>query len=193
MRPRQDINRVTRSKEDAKAAYNRLCKWYDIITIGSEGRYLQLGLSKLNVKEGEKVLEIGFGTGQGVLSLAKAVGINGRVYGIDLSEGMLRLAQAKIDGAGLKERVELKCGDAMVLPFEFGSLDSVFMSFTLELFDTPEIPIMLGECKRVLGVGGRICVVAMSKPRELKLAVRIYEWVHDKFPVYVDCRPIFAR
>jgi ubiquinone/menaquinone biosynthesis C-methylase UbiE len=187
------ISRVTRSKADAKAAYNRLSRWYDLLSGGSEGRFLQLGLSKLDIKEGEQVLEIGFGTGEGLLALASSVGPTGRVYGIDLSEGMLERAQAKLDRSGLQSRVVLECGDATGLPYKPGSIDAVFMSFTLELFDTPEIPLVLEQCRRVIREGGRLCVVSMSVPPEPRFAVRIYEWAHKQFPASVDCRPIFTR
>ena len=189
----QPISRVIRSKADAKAAYNRLSRWYDLLSGSSESRFLRLGLSKLDVKEGEQVLEIGFGTGEGILALASSVGLTGSVYGLDLSEGMLERAQAKVEQARLQGRVVLECGDALGLSFKPGCIDAVFMSFTLELFDTPEIPLVLEQCRRVLRGGGRLCVVSMSMPPEPRFAVRIYEWAHKKFPAYVDCRPIFAQ
>jgi len=188
-----EISRVTRPKEKAKASYDKMSKWYDAVAGPFEKKYRDAGLQKLSAKEGEIVLEIGFGTGHSILALAQLVGNSGEVYGIDISEEMLNIALSRVKEAGLSGRVKLKCGDAARLPFEANFFDAIFMSFALELFDTPEIPIVLRECQRVLPSGGRICVVAMSKKGKAGVMTRLYEWAHRKFPNYVDCRPIFVQ
>jgi ubiquinone/menaquinone biosynthesis C-methylase UbiE len=187
------ISRVTRSKAQARASYSRLSRWYDAFSGSSEAKYRDLGLQKLNPQPGETILEIGFGTGRAFLALAKATGETGKVYGIDLSDGMVALAQKRVSDAGLEARVDLRQGDASQLPFPKESFDAIFMSFTLELFDTPEIPLVLGQCRKVLRPGGRMALVTMAKTSPPGTAERIYEWFHTRLPALVDCRPILAQ
>ena len=190
---KQTVSRVPRSKDSARANYDRMSRWYDLLAGPSERKYRHAGLRKLGVTKGESVLEIGFGTGHCILALARAVGDAGRVYGIDISEGMLNIASARVRASRLEHRVNLKQGDGAKLPFESCFLDAIFMSFTLELFDTPEIPLVLQEGWRVLRKPGRICVVAMSQKETSNLPVRLYRWAHERFPHTVDCRPILIQ
>ena len=151
------------------------------------------GLELLKANGGECILEIGFGTGHSLVALAKAVGPKGELFGLDLSDKMLKLAKAKLAQVSLLERTRLRCGAAAQLPYADGSMDGVFMSFTLELFDTPEIPKVLRECKRVLRPGGRIVVVGMSKDAKHDPLRGVFEWTHKHFPNFLDCRPIYVR
>lgn len=188
-----DVARVTRPREEAEAAYDRISRWYDLLTASSEWKFTRVALDALEVHEGERVLEVAPGTGRALVELARAVGATGRVDAIDISGGMLALSRERLEGEGLASRVSLEKGDAVGLPYDAGSFDAVFSSFALELFDTPDIPLVLGECLRVLRPGGRLCVVAMSAVGADGLISRLYLWGHRAYPRLVDCRPIFTR
>lgn len=187
-----EVLRVYRTKAQAKKAYDRISRFYDYFAGVFEKKYRNRALELLNIKKGETVLEIGFGTGHCLKKMAELVGEEGKVYGIDISSGMLEVSKWRLEKVGLLDRVELYCGDASKLPYEDNKFDAVFMSFTLELFDTPEIPKVLNEIKRVLKLGGRLGVVSMSKEGE-GLLMRLYEWLHEKFPQYIDCRSIYVE
>jgi demethylmenaquinone methyltransferase/2-methoxy-6-polyprenyl-1,4-benzoquinol methylase len=187
------VLRVLQSKEETRAFYNKIAKVYDLLAERSEQPVRRAGLAMLDARPGEKVLEIGFGTGHSLITLAQAIGPSGRVFGIDLSEKMVQAAQQLAREKGLEKRIELACGDALHLPYAAETLDGIFMSFTLELFDTPEIPLVLAECRRVLKTGGRMVVVGMSRVAPNGLVTEIFEWTHRHFPNYLDCRPILVR
>ena len=187
------VLRVLQTKEETKAFYNKIAKVYDALAEHSEAPVRKAGLEMLDVQEGHHVLEIGFGTGHSLIELARSVGPSGKVFGIDLSEKMVEISQKRAEEEGLDEQIELSCGDALHLSYESESMDGVFMSFTLELFDTPEIPLVLAECKRVLKPGGRIVVIGMSRVLPEGLIMEIFEWTHRHFPNYLDCRPILVR
>lgn len=187
------ISRVTRTRDQARSSYDRISKWYDLLAGRFEDPYRRAAIDRLRAAEGERILEIGFGTGHCLVDLARSVGASGRVAGIDLSGGMARIARCRVRKAGLADRVEIRTGDAAALPFAAESFDAVFMSFTLELFDTPEIPVVLRECRKVLRPGGRLAAAAMSREGKAGPMLRMYEWGHRLLPALVDCRPIYLR
>ena len=188
-----NVLRVYRTKSQAKKSYDKISHLYDYFAGGFESNFRNMALEQLNIKSGETVLEIGFGTGHCLKEIAKSVGKTGMVYGVDISSGMLEVTKKRLEKAGLIDRVELYCGDAAKMPFDDHKFDAVFTSFTLELFDTPEIPMILNEIKRVLKPEGRLGVVSMSRVDGKSLVFRFYEWAHKKIPNYADCRPIYLE
>ena len=180
------------ARKATQAAYDRLSRWYDLLAGGSERALREEGAGRLAVSAGERVLELGFGTGQTLADLGRAAGLTGGAIGVDLSPGMCRVARRRAQRAGCADRVLLVCGDASRLPVAAGSVDAIFMSFTLEFFADGEIRGVLAECRRALRREGRLCVVAMAEASRPNLMSRLYGWAHRRFPTYVDCRPIPA-
>ncbi len=106
---------------------------------------------------------------------------------------MLDHAKSLLEREGLIDRVVFDRGDAENLPHPSDSFDGIFMCFILGLFDTPDIPRVLTECKQVLRPRGRIVVASVSQETEQGLVVRAFEWTHRHFPNLLDCRPIYVR
>lgn len=193
-----EISRVKRSKDSATDSYNRMARCYDMLAGRFERAYRDIALDKLAVRDGETALEIGVGTGRAVLAMAQSVSEKGKVYGIDISDRMLHITAGRVEKAGMSKRVALQREDAARLPYRDNFFDAAFISFTLELFDTPEIPMVLQHCRRVLKAGGRLCVVSLArKPlgedEKEPWAVWLYELAHRLLPQYFDCRPIYVR
>ena len=140
--------------EANKAFYDRISGVYDMLSDSSERAAREAGEDALELSSGARVLEVGFGTGNTLVELAGKVSPGGQVYGLDVSSGMLEVAGEKVRKAGLQGVVELQLGDARKLTYEDEAFEAVFFSFTLELFDEEDIPVVLAEARRVL-VDGR--------------------------------------
>ena len=173
--------------------YDHLSAFYDWIAEASEGRPRRRAVHALSVAPGERVLEIGVGTGRALPALARGAGPEGQVLGLDLSAGMLRVAQRHVAGVGPRRTIALQRGDARKLPYQSHRLDAIFMSFTLELFDEVEIPLVLQEARRVLRPGGRLCVVSLVEGEGTTRRARLYQWFRRRWPRLIDCRPIPLR
>jgi demethylmenaquinone methyltransferase/2-methoxy-6-polyprenyl-1,4-benzoquinol methylase len=184
----QEYSRVHRPVEAAGDYYSRLSAFYDLLA-ASEKKFIRQGLEALNPSPDERILEIGFGTGYAQLIIAKAIG-EGFSAGLDLSGGMSKITQKKVVQAGLSDRVGLVQSNTLPIPFQKDVFDGIISSFTLELFDSPLIPQVLNECRRVLKPAGRIVIISLSKDQPLPWAARLYESLHNRYPKLLDCRPI---
>lgn len=187
--PRGEVLAVPRSKAEAARTYDRISPVYDLEWL-FERRCVGTGLDALAPRPGEAILEIGVGTGRALRGIARRVGPGGRAFGLDISPGMLAVTRRRLGRARVEGWTALVRGDGARLPYRPGSFDAVFMSFVLELFDTPEIPAVLGDVRRVLRPTGRVVLVAMSKEGRDSPMGRAYEVLHRAWPTLLDCRPI---
>jgi len=186
---------MTEAVPKARQFYDRISHLYDSLADSNEHKARERGLTLLNIQPGERVLEVGYGTGHSLQKFAESVGESGRVFGVDISQGMCDVAQKRIAEAGVGERVELSVSEVPPLPYDDNSVDAVSMSFTLELFGLDVIPQVLQESMRVLKPGGRVGVVSMAvTPEEQQDSAleKTYKWMHHHFPHIVDCQPIDA-
>ena len=189
--PPTEVLPVTRSKQEARRNYDRLSGVYDYISGPFEHRHTEKAIELLSPGEGDLVLEIGFGTGRGLNSIAGFVGAGTEVVGLDLSSGMTRRARLRLESAGFQNAC-LCIADAAQIPYRIRVFNYALVSFTLELFDTPEIPLVLAEIRRVLKPGGRIGMVCLSKESGTPPILKLYEWGHRMWPALMDCRPIYG-
>lgn len=102
-----------------------------------------------------RVLEVGCGTGV----LLQRLACRGEAVGVDVSDGMLKKAAARLGERGTGKLVR---ADAQRLPFKDGSFDSTVSTFALTA--VPDLDVALAEMVRVIRDGGRLVVVSVGDP-----------------------------
>jgi len=146
-----------------------------LLSLGRSSRMTRR-LVEDNIRQGTAVLDVGCGTGSAALLAARA---GARVIGFDHSGGMLAVARAKVEAAGLADRIELiEMGISGMDRFAVESFDVVLSTLVFSELSPDERSYALRHTRRVLRRGGRLAItdevppVALSK-RMLHGALRL--------------------
>jgi demethylmenaquinone methyltransferase/2-methoxy-6-polyprenyl-1,4-benzoquinol methylase len=148
---------LEKSPREVATMFDDAAERYDttngVLSMGQDRRWRSAVTSALDLRPGERVLDLAAGTGTSSEPLA-AVGA--RVVACDFSLGMLRV--------GRRRRPDLAfvAGDALRLPYADGSFDAVTISFGLR--NVNELDAALRELLRVTAHGGRLLVCEFSSP-----------------------------
>ncbi|MBI2287962.1 MAG: ubiquinone/menaquinone biosynthesis methyltransferase [Chloroflexi bacterium] len=154
-----------------------------VITLGLDRRWRWQAARECLAAQPGRLLDLGCGTGDLAINLARLAEKNVELTGIDFSQSMLEIAAKKSAALFGGGRIQFIHGDVAHLPFRDGSFDCVGISFAFRnlTYRNPLAQRHLAEVLRVLSAGGRYVIVETSQP-ESKLIRKLYhlylrQWV----------------
>ena len=153
-------------KQQVADMFNNISKTYDFLnhflSLGIDIIWRKKAINELKKDRPKLILDVATGTGDfafEALSILKPE----KIIGVDISQGMLDVAQQKIKSRNLGNRFEVKLGDSEQLPFADGEFDAVTVAYGVRNFENLESG--LADIQRVLKVGGKAVVLEFSKPK----------------------------
>jgi phosphatidylethanolamine/phosphatidyl-N-methylethanolamine N-methyltransferase len=138
--------------ESIKKIYAAYSNVYDALFKRFFYPRIKRAISDMDIKPGERVLDVGVGTGLSLSVFPKHC----KVVGIDLSTEMLGKAKKKITAQKL-DNIKVVSMDAMRIGFEDNSFDKVFLSHVVSV--VPDPYRVMAEVRRVCRKGGQVVIV----------------------------------
>jgi len=152
--------------------FDRISPRYDflnrVLSLGTDVRWRRRAQVLLGARPGERVLDLGSGTGDLAFAVAEA---GATVIAADLSHGMLAVLDRRARDRAAGARVEPVVANVHALPFPDSSVDRIVSGFTVR--NVGDLASAFAELRRVLRPGGRLVVLELSHPPQPMFA-RIY-------------------
>ncbi|WP_295720911.1 bifunctional demethylmenaquinone methyltransferase/2-methoxy-6-polyprenyl-1,4-benzoquinol methylase UbiE [Mucilaginibacter sp.] len=159
-------NQQATKKEQVADMFNNISKTYDFLnhfmSLGIDIIWRKKAINELKKDQPKLILDVATGTGDFAFEALKALKPN-KIIGVDISRGMLDIAEQKIQKRGLGDKFEVKLGDSEKLPFDDDAFDAVTVAYGVRNFENLEIG--LADIQRVLKPGGKAVVLEFSKPK----------------------------
>src|SRR5438067_4681441 len=159
-------NQQATKKQQVADMFNNISKTYDFLnhfmSLGIDIIWRKKAINELKKDQPKRILDVATGTGDfafEALSILKPK----KIIGVDISQGMLDIAQQKITKRGLGDKFEIKLGDSEGLPFSADEFDAVTVAYGVRNFENLEAG--LADIYRVLKPGGKAVVLEFSKPK----------------------------
>lgn len=148
--------------------YRQRAKGYDTSGISGLEQWRREAVQLMNLKQGDVVVDIGCGTGLNFALLEEAVGPEGKIIGVDLTDAMLDQARLRVSQQGW-QNVELVQSDATQFDFP-NRVDGIISVFALSFI--PDSARVIQNGSKALAPGGKWVVLDMALPDGLPL------WLH---------------
>lgn len=162
-----------------KTIFNTITPHYDLLNRIMSGRrdvaWRRFAVKRLPV-DARRILDVATGTGDLAIEIAEQR-VCAEVTGVDFVEKMMRVAEIKTAKKNLMSRVHYVAGDATRLPFASNEFDSATIAFGLR--NIPDRLAAIREISRVIKPGGKLIVLEMTFPENLKLR-RFFTWYLNK-------------
>jgi demethylmenaquinone methyltransferase / 2-methoxy-6-polyprenyl-1,4-benzoquinol methylase len=155
-------------------------KMNNVISFGSHIAWRNYTMKQMDIQPGHTALDVACGTADWTIALAKAVGKEGSVVGLDFSQNMLDVGAYKVANAGVGNNVKLVNADAMNLPYEDHTFDFVTIGFALR--NVPDVQQVLNEMARVVKPGGKVVSLEVSKPPFIPYRKLFYLYFYKILP-----------
>lgn len=153
-------------KEQVASMFNNISKTYDFLnhflSLGIDIIWRKKAIKELSALKPKLILDVATGTGDFAFEAIKILKPE-KIIGVDISAGMLEIAQQKIEKRGKSDVYEVKLGDSEKLLFEDNTFDAITVAFGVRNFEFLEKGI--SDMFRVLKPGGKLVVLEFSKPR----------------------------
>jgi demethylmenaquinone methyltransferase/2-methoxy-6-polyprenyl-1,4-benzoquinol methylase len=135
-------------------------------TLGMDKRWREITAQVCLETKPHKVLDIGCGTGDLTINIARLAPKRTEVIGLDYSQPMLERARSKAEKAGVGKSIRFIEGEASHMPFPDAYFDVTAISFAFRnlTYKNPECLPHLAEVLRVLKPSGRYIIVESSQP-----------------------------
>ena len=150
--------------------FDEITPTYDLLnhllSFGFDRRWRNISLRSIVLPPDAEVLDVCTGTADIAIAIAQQQQWS-RIYGVDLSEQMLRKGRIKIFRSNLDDRIQLMKADALQLPFPTGTFNVVFLSFGLR--NLVNRPKGIQEITRVLKEQGQLVVLEFAPPPKTML------------------------
>ncbi|MBF6591242.1 MAG: ubiquinone/menaquinone biosynthesis methyltransferase [Ktedonobacterales bacterium] len=147
--------------------FGRIAGVYDlmnrVMTGGMDRRWRDFAARKVALGPGQIALDIGTGTGDLAIAVARRGAPDSRIIGIDFTPEMLALGEGKLQRLGLTDRIELRQGDGEQLDFPNEHFDACCSAFVVR--NLADLRQGFVEMRRVVKPGGRVVCLEMSHPR----------------------------
>jgi cyclopropane-fatty-acyl-phospholipid synthase len=149
---------------DSRMSYtcNYFTKKNEPLDQASENK-LQLICQKLDLQEGEQVLDIGCGWGNFLFYAAEKYGV--MATGITLSSSQSDFIAKEAKKRGLEDRVKAEIIHALDMPFQPGTFDKIVTIGAIE--HILDLPVLFRDCQKIIKADGLMLVHGMSKPWQL--------------------------